>query len=232
MNPSIGFSGRAGLDQADLVKYRSYVPDTNDVIWQPLYDYQLYPTAGALNFQFFSAQRGAGATSAFGAAAGVKTALDTNMQLSGQLGAGNQFLVVGIEVELWTSALPGFFAAVAPTAAQQARNWDDVYTVLRNGYLDFQIQNRPYAQDTPLMKFPPQTCLEGVAESSGTVAAVYAQTEYASGGGLAYNIVPVLIKENQAFSVNISFPAAIATPSGTDNRIGVRLNGKMIRNAQ
>lgn len=232
MNTTSGFSGRAGLDQSDLAKYRSYVPDVNDVIWQPLYDYQLYPTAGALNFSFFSVPQGGGATSAFTAAAGVKTLQDTNMQLQGQLGAGNQFLVMGIEVEFWTSNVPGLFLAVAPTLAQQARNWDDVYTVLRNGLLTFTIQNRVYAQDTPLMKFPTQTGLEGVAESSGTVAAVYAQTEYAVASGLSYNIVPVLIKENQAFNVNISFPAAIATPSGQDCRIGVRLCGKLIRNAQ
>jgi hypothetical protein len=232
MNPSIGFGGRQGLDQADLAKYRSYVPDVNDVIWQPLYDYQLYPAAGALNFNFFATPQGQGATSAFGAAAGVKTIQDTNMQLAGQLGAGNQFLVMGIEVELWTSNLPGLFAAIAPTAAQQARNWDDVYSILRNGVLTLNIQNRIYAQDAPLMKFPTQTGLDGVAESSGTVAAVYVQTEYAVGNGLAYNIVPVLIKENQAFGVNINFAAAIASVSTSDLRIGVRLNGKMIRNAQ
>lgn len=232
MKGSTGFSGRQGLDAADLAKFRSYVPGIDDVIWQPLYDYQLYPTAGAQNFNFFAQPRGAGATSAFGAAAGVKTDFDTNMQLSGQLGAGNQFLVLGIEVEFWTSNAPGLFAAIAPTAAQQGRNWDDVYTILRNGFLRFTIQNRPYAEDAPLMKFPTQTMLDGIAESSGTVAAVYAQTEYASGAGLAYNIVPVLITQNQAFSVQVLFPAQIATPSGADCRIGVRLNGKMIRNAQ
>lgn len=232
MNPSSGFSGRQGLSPEDLQKYRSYVPNVDDVIWSPLYDYQAYPAAGQQLFTFFSAQKGAGATSAFGAAAGTKTSFDTNMTLSGQLGAGNQFLVLGIEVEFWTGNLPGLFAAIAPTAAQQAQNWDDVNTVLRNGILELSIQNRVYASDTPLMKFPTQTMLDGVADSCDTVAAVYAQTEYATGAGLSYNIVPVLITQNQAFQVTVAFPALIPLPSGTAGRIGVRLNGKLIRNAQ
>lgn len=235
MNPSTGFSGRQGLDQSDLTKYRSYVPGVDDVIWQPFYDYLLYPTAGALQFNFFTNQKGQGATSAFGAAAGAKTIFDTNMTLSGQLGAGNQFLLLGIEVELWPTNLPSLeVAAALPSAAQMGRNWDDVYSILRNGQLVLTIQNREYANDTPLMKFPPQTGLQGVAALNSTTnaAASYQQIEYASGAGLAYNIVPVLIMQNQAFSVQVNFPAAIASPSGVDLRIGVRLNGKLVRNAQ
>src|SRR5262245_7977055 len=112
-----GFNGRSGLSSEDLARYRSYVPGVDDVIWQPLYDYQTYPTAGALAFNFFAVQQGAGTTSAFGGA-GTKTALDTNMQLSGQLGAGNQFLCLGIEVEFWAGSSPASQTAAQPTNAQ------------------------------------------------------------------------------------------------------------------
>lgn len=234
MDGSMGFSGRKGLEKAQLDMYRSYVPGVDDVIWQPLYDYQTYPLAGAAaGFTFFSVPKGAGATSAFGAAAGVKSLLDTNMQLSGQLGAGNQFLCMGVEIEFWPGSVPGLQTAAQPTDAQTAQQADDVYSVLRNGYLELQIQNRPYVQDAPLMKFPTQTCLTGwSAVTNGANATAAIQHGYASGYGLAYNIVPVLITQNQAFSVIVTFPAAIALPSGVDGRIGCRLNGKLIRNAQ
>lgn len=233
MNPSIGFSGRHGLDQTDLQKYRSYVPGVDDVIWQPLYDYQLYPNAGQQAFRFFVQPQGAGATSVFGAAAGAKNLLDTNMQLSGQLGAGNQFLCMGVEVEFFPGSLVGLQTAAQPTDAQTAQQADDVYTVMRNGFLELSIQNRPYIQDAPLIKFPTQTQLTGwsaVANGANATAAI--QHGYASNSGLAYNIVPVLITQNQAFVVTITLGSSLALPSGVDGRIGVRLNGKLIRNAQ
>lgn len=235
MGPSIGFSGRQGLSPEDLVRYRSYVPGVDDVIWQPTYDYQTYPNLGQSVFTFFQVARGSGTTSAPGGA-GPKTALDTNMQLSGQFGAGNQMLVMGIELQFWAGSLPGLALTAVPTEAQTARNWDDVYTVARNGVLTFEIQNRPYLEDGPIEKFPSQTNLTGVATNASvnTNATIvnYQQIEYASTTGLSYNIVPVLIRENQAFVVRVTFPGLVALPSTVDGRFGCRLNGKLIRNAQ
>jgi len=227
-----GFSGRTGLTPEDLAKYRSYVPGVDDVIWQPAYDYQTYPTAGALAFNWFTLLRGTGTTSAFGGA-GARTNQDTNMQLSGQFGAGNQMLVLGIEVEFWPGSVPGLQTAAQPTDAQTSQQPDDVYSVLRNGILSFSVQNRPYLEDGPLIKFPTQTYLTGFAAvTNGANATASIQIAYASGCGASYNIVPVLLRENQAFQTSITFPAVIATPSGVDGRMGVRLNGKLIRNAQ
>ncbi len=227
-----GFNGRTGLSQDDLARYRSYVPGVDDVIWAPLYDYQTYPTAGALQFNFFNQQKGTGVTSAFGGA-GARTILDTNMQLSGQLGAGNQFLVMGIEVEFWAGSLPALATAAASTQAQLSQQINDVYSVLRNGVLSFSVQNRPYVEDGPLMKFPTQTRLYAVAATTnGANATAQANVLYASGEGMSYNIVPVLLVQNQAFQCAVTFPALIATPSTVDARIGVRFNGKLIRNAQ
>lgn len=223
---------RRGVNSADLERYKTTLP-LQDAIWNPLYDYQTYPNAGALNFTFFSVQKGQGTTSAFGGA-GAKTILDTNMQAPGQMPAGNKFLVEGIEIEFWPGSTPGLNAAAAPTAAQFARNWDDVYTVLRNGALVFNIQNRDYVTDAPLMKFPTTTRLTGVAAYSETAnaTATFGQIEYAAGVGAAYSITPVLLDSNFAFSVVVSFPALIPLPSAVDGRIGCRLAGRLIRNAQ
>lgn len=231
----MSFKGRTGVAMSDLTKYES---STNqlDSIFSPLYDYQTYATAGALNFNFFALPQGQGTTSSPGAA-GVKQIADTNMQVAGQLPAGNRFLIIGIEVEFWPGSVPGLNGIAVPTAAQFARNWDDVYSVLRGGSLTLTVQNRVFAQDAPLMKFPTQTRLTGVAaynENNNTAAPTigWGQIEYASSCGAAYDITPVLLKPTQAFSVTINFPALIATPSAVDARIGVRLVGKLVRNVQ
>lgn len=229
-----GMTGRKGVTPEQLAQHRTTVAGVADAIWSPLYDYQTYATAGALQFQFFSVPQGQGATSALNAT-GVKTVADTNMQQAGSLPRGNRFLAVGIEVEFWPGSSPGLeVAAALPTAAQIARNWDDVYNVIRSGSLTFNIQQRIYAQDAPLMKFPPQTRLTGVASLNATAnaAASFQQIEYATACGAGYSIIPVYIESTQFFSVTVNFPAVVATPSGVDGRIGVRLLGNLIRDAQ
>ncbi len=126
--------------------------------------------------------------------------------------------------------------ALLPTAAQLARNWDDVYNVLKAGSLTLNIQQRVYAQDAPLMKFPPQTRLTGVAtvtQNDTTAATVgFAQIEYATACGAGYSIIPVYIESTQFFNVQILFPALVPTPSTVDARWGVRLLGNLVRDAQ
>lgn len=228
-------SGRKGVTAAQIAQYRSTVPNVADSIFSPLYDYQSYPTAGALIFTFFALPQGQGTTSALNAT-GVKTIADTNMQVAGALPRGNRFLVKGIEVEFWPGSTPGLRLAATPTDAQFARNWDDVYNVLRSGSLTLNVQNRIYAQDAPLMKFPPQTRLNGVAsynQSDSTASTVtFGQIEYATACGAGYNIVPVYLESTQFFNVQVAFPALVPTPSGVDARIGVRLVGNLVRDAQ
>jgi hypothetical protein len=229
------FTGRTGVKSGQLAQYASSRPDLKDAIFQPLYDYQTYATAGSLNFTFFALPKGQGTTSALGAT-GVKTLADTNMQNAGMLPLGNKFLVLGIEVEFWPGSTPGFRLAAVPTDAQFARNWDDAYNVLRSGSLTLNVQNRVFAQDAPLMKFPTSTRLTGVAtynENNSTATTVgFGQIEYVTSCGAGYNITPVLLESTQAFDVNIAFPAVVPTPSGVDARLGVRLVGKLVRNAQ
>lgn len=228
-------SGRKGVTAAQIAQYRSTVPNVADSIFSPLYDYQEYPAAGLLGFTFFALPQGQGTTSALGAT-GVKTLADTNMQAAGVLPRGNRFLVKGIELEFWPGSTPGLRLAAAPTDAQFARNWDDAYNVLRSGSLTFNVQNRVYAQDSPLMKFPTQTRLTGVAtynQNDTTAATVgFGQIEYATSCGAGYNIVPVYLESTQFFNVTVNFPALVPTPSTVAGRIGVRLVGNLVRDAQ
>lgn len=227
-----GWIGRTGLTEAQVAQYRNTVPGAKDVIWSPLYDSVAYLTAGGTNFTFFTTPKGQGVTSAPGAA-GNKTLADTNMQGSGTLPAGNSFLCLGVEFDFYPDNTPGFFGA--GTQAVVARNWDDLYSIGKGGVVTLTIQDRIYVQDGPLNKFPSQTGLDGVAalsDATTAAAALFSQIEYATFGGLAYNIVPVMIFQTQGFSVTLQFPAAIATPSGQGGRLFCRLLGKLIRNAQ
>jgi hypothetical protein len=227
--------GRTGVTNAQLDQYQSYLPGKRNALFQPLWDYQTYPTAGGLNFNFFALPMGQGTTSALGAT-GVKTIADTNMTNAGMLPLNNKMLVLGIEVEFWPGSTPGLQLTAAPTAAQFARNWDDTYNVLRSGSLLMTVASAPWAQDAPLMKFPPSSRLTGIAtynQNDTTAATVgFGQIEYATACGAGYNITPVLLESTQSFSVVVSFPALVPTPSTVDARIGVRLIGKLIRNAQ
>lgn len=228
------FTGRRRINRQELLDHRTTVPNTQDAIYSPLYDYQTYAAAGQLQLNFFSVQIGQGTTSHPGGA-GPKTEADTNLTNAGMLPAGNRFLCIGIEIEFWPGPTPGFNVAVALSAAEVGRQWDDVYVVSRSGWVRFRIQNRDYVLDAPVGKFPSTTRLAGgMALSDSTVAAtsLVNQIEYAAFAGAAYNIVPVYITATQAFSVQLNWPNLIALPSAVVARIGVRLIGDLIRDAQ
>lgn len=225
----MGWTGRDGVSPAQITQYRSSLNNV-DVVWQPQYDLQLYPAAGQQQFTFFGTPIGQGATSA-PAGAGAKTLQDTNLTQAGSFAAGNQFLVVGVEFDYFPIGNPGLFAAAA-TALNTGPNSNDVYVVGKAGVVTLTIQNRIYLQDGPLNKFPSQTNLGGYTGQAVTTAASFVQVDYSSWQGLAYNIVPVLIKETQAFSLTVQFAGLVPTISTTTGRIGARLLGKLIRNAQ
>lgn len=225
-------TGRPRLTAEQLSAHRTTVPGTVDQIWSPLFDYQTYPNAGTTNLTFFTQPIGQGTTSALGAA-GAKTIADTNLRGAGILPKGNRFYCRGIEVPFY----PGVAPAIGPVAAASnvSEFTTDVWAFSRGGVLTFTIQDRIYAQDTPLIQFPPVTRLGGWSSQADTTTAGAAQftlTNYAVACGNPYQIVPVYIEETQGFSVGIAWPAAVALPSATDARTGVRLLGELIRNAQ
>lgn len=226
------FSGRRRVTRGELVAHRTTVPNTQDAVFNPLYDYQIYALAGQLVLNFFQTPIGQGVTSHPGGA-GVKTEADTNLTNAGMLAKGNRFLCIGIEVEFFPGDTPGFLGA--GTAVAVGRQWDDVYSFARSGFLRFRIQNRDYVLDAPMMKFPSSTRLCGVAglsDATTPAAALFSQVEYATMCGAAYNIVPTYIEATQAFGVQLVWPNLIALPSGVNGRVGVRLVGDLIRDAQ
>jgi hypothetical protein len=202
-----------------------------DEIYSPLYDSILYPTAGQLQFNFFSLPIGQGVTSAPGAT-GVKTEADTNMTNSGLLPKGNSFYCTGIEFNLLPYGVPGNTGALATTG----QFLNDVYNVSRNGWFRFRIQNRDYALDAPIGVAPPINRLAVASTPASVVTATtIVQSDYASMAGAPYNINPVLIESNQGFSVQVNFPALVPITLGaaaTPTRFTCRLRGRLIRDAQ
>lgn len=227
--------GRPILTPDMLAAHTAFLANQRDVIWNPLYDYQTYTgNAGHTQLTFFKQQIGQGTTSAPGAS-GVKSLSDTNMVASGALPANNEFYCTGLEVMF----LPGLQPGIGSVALSDVGEFvDDVWTISKAGYLDFQIQNRSYVTDGPLGLFPETTRLGLDAAVGVTFDSDLQDTEvvesvaYAAFSGEPYAITPVYIVANQSFSVTLNWAAAQVLPSGQNARIGVRLNGYLIRNAQ
>ena len=228
---------------ADFTANRVTNPGQSEIIRQRLYDYQLYATAGTTSQLFFQSAIGQGVTSAIGATVGTpKTLWDTNMELGGQLPSGKSFLVESIEVlftpgtvataNTYTQA--GFIAFAAVAAATVA-NWvNDVNAFYQSGMLELNVLSKNYLRETPLIAFPPKAHLDlssSVATNSATTAQV-AQA-FARAGGRPYYLEPrVTLQPAVNFDVTLRWPAAVATPSGFNGRVGVILDGYQLRASQ
>lgn len=214
-----------------------------EVIRQPLYDYILYPTAGsAAPFLFFTTQQGQGVSSSTGNAANAKGISDTNMQQSGLLPSPQAFWVEGIEFDVqpgsvntantYTVQVPTQFAAANAATVQAGAH--DVNAILSGGVLQLRISNKDYYTDGPLYNFPPSKYFSlnsDVATTSGTVGEFLKEKMRAQGKPVT--IDPGLgIAPMQSFGVQVTYPTAIATPSGFNARIGVILPGWLFRPVQ
>lgn len=219
------------LTREMLLQHQSYLSE-QDVIWDPLYDFAAYAAAGQTSLSFFATPEGQGTTSAPGAT-GAKTKADTNMDTGGQLGKGNQFYMTGIEVLFYPGVDPGRGAVAVADIGEFV---DDVYDVGKSGVLTFAVgSGRPYIEQGPLMLFPPSSRMgitATVAATNATTTDTYAEINYAVWTGEVYTIVPLLIDANQTFTCRVSWPAAVALDSSAAGRMGVRLRGYKIRNAQ
>lgn len=221
----------------DQVQAHVAVLATQDVIWAPLYDFQSYGTQGATQFTFFTSPIGSGTTSAPGAS-GNKTIADTNMRSAGQLTKGNAFYMTGFEILLFPGAASTFGPGETTTEANTGRFINDVYAIGKSGTAVLTVgSDRKYIEDGPLNMFPPVTRLStaaALATSLGatTATAVLDQVDYGVWGGEPYSITPIYIDANQGFQVQLNWPVAVAPPSAIAPRIGVRLRGYLIRNAQ
>lgn len=228
---------------ADFQSRRVTNPGQSEVIRQRFYDYLLYPTAGQAQFTFFSQPVGQGVTTAQGAVVGTgKTQWDTNLELPNTLPSGKAFMIESIEVlflpgavataNTYTPAALSTFAAVAAAAVTASVN--DVNSFYQSGMLELNILSKNYLRETPLMAFPPKAQLNvsaAVANNSATTAE--ASIAFAKASGRPYYIQPeISLQPAVNFEVVIKYPAAVATPSGFNARVGVILDGYFMRASQ
>lgn len=205
-------------------------PEAQEAIWQPLYDFQAYAAAGQTQLSFFSNPIGQGTTSHPGST-GPKTKADTNMTNAGLLPNPQRFYCIGIEVVFF----PGNAVNGSGAITTSGLNWQDVWSVAKSGYLNFQIGSKDYVTDGPLGLFPQSSRLSGaaaMADATTAAAALHSQIDYAAFSGMPYEISPFWIPSNQNFSVTLNWPNAVALPSTVAGRIGVRLNGFLYRLSQ
>jgi hypothetical protein len=232
--------GRPVLTPDYLSTHRVGIPGTKDVIWNPLYDFQAYPSAGQLLFTFFANQIGQGTSSAPGAGAVAKSLFDTNLSINNQLTKGNEFYAIRSESLFY----PGVSNAALPLTVQPARTntlatatsigqfLNDVWSVGNGGLKVLTIgTDRRYIQDGPLFMFPPVTRLAMQAAIAAGSVTTGEEVTYAAWSGEPYTLVPIYIETNQSFTVQVTFAALIPTVSTQIARIGDRLGGYLIRQA-
>lgn len=232
--------GRPVLTPDYLSTHRVGVPGTKDVIWNPLFDFLSYPSAGGVAFNFYSNQQGQGTSSTPGAGAVAKTQYDTNLTINNQLTKGNEFYAIGSE----TLFFPGVSNAALPLTVLPGRTnlpttvgvfVNDIWSVGNGGLKVLTVgTDRKYINDGPLFMFPPVTRLAmqaALAEVSATGTGAGIEISYASWSGEPYTLVPIYIEANQSFTMQVTFAAAIPTNSAQIARIGDRLRGYLIRQA-
>jgi hypothetical protein len=229
---------------ADFARYRVTNPDQSEVVRQRLYDYLLYPAAGATQLSFFSQQAGQGITTAQGAAVGsAKTLWDTNMSLSNQLPSGSAFKIETIEVVLvpgssstantFIPQLCGNFEATAADAA--VASFNDINLFYQSGLLELNILQKNYLRETPLIAFPPKVGLGGAAAVASNGAATGLTSINAiTAQGRPYDLSAAEITLQPAvnFEVVLRWPGVVAMPSTFNARVGVILDGYFLRASQ
>lgn len=227
---------------ADMARYRVTNPDQSEMVRQRLYDAQLYPTAGSTQFSFFALPIGQGITSAPGATVGqAKTIFDTNLQIASTLPSGKAFLIESIEIlfqpgtvaiaNTFTMSIPSVFAVAA--AAAIAGQINDVVSFYQSGLLTLNVLDKPYLQEY-VQAFPPKTYFEAVS-AIATNSATVGELALVAGSwrGRPYIMEPpIALQPAVNFSVTITYPGAVATPSGFNGRVAVILDGYFYRASQ
>ena len=228
---------------ADFAQNRVTNPGQSEIIRQRLYDYQLYPAAGAQQLTFFQAPIGQGVTSAIGATVGAaKSQWDTNMELGGQLPSGKSYLIESVEVlflpgasaaaNTYTTASVTQFAAVAALALTAALA--DVQQFYSTGMLEFNVLSKNYLRETPLLAFPPKAQLDlSAAVSSNSATTAQVAQNLAKAQGRPYYLEPrVTLQPAVNFEVLLRWPALVPTISTFNGRVGVILDGYLMRASQ
>ncbi|TXH49683.1 MAG: hypothetical protein E6Q97_22230 [Desulfurellales bacterium] len=226
----------------DFNAARVTVPGQSEIIQQSLYDFNLYAGAGQTSLTFFQNPIGAGLTTALGATAGtVKTKADTNMQMAAQLPSGIGFLAESIEIyfnpgsvstaSTFTIDTLTFFLAAA--SAVPTAQVDDVSAFTQSGSLEFNILQKNYLREAPLGRFPPKVHTKlnaAIASNSATTAEVGVANAYSEGRPMYVGRIGLQPAMN--FEVKMEWPGLVAMTSGFNARVGVVLDGYMMRAVQ
>lgn len=228
---------------ADFNARRVTNPSQSEIVRQRFYDYQLYATAGTTQLTFFSAPVGQGLTTALGGTAGTaKTLWDTNLELPNTLPSGKAFMIESIEVlffpgsvstaNTYTPASPALFNATAAAAVQS--QLADVNTFYQSGMLELNILSKNYLRETPLIAFPPKANfnLDAALASNSATTALNGAVNMRAAGRPYYLEPTIALQPAVNFEVVLRFPAAVATPSGFNARVGVILDGYFLRASQ
>ncbi len=203
---------------------RGFRPGEAEAVNQDLWDYQTYLAAGQTQLLFFAQPQSS-----------TKTPVDTNMTLAGQIPNGNRFELRRIEIEFFPGINPGMAQRNSAAAAGVDQFVNDLYTVMKSGFVKLEILNKTYLTFAPLGKAPVTHGLTGFSSQSDTTTAGAAQltrTSYWRLAGEPLDVTPVNLEPNMNFGVTIGWPAAVPLPSGVDGRIGVILRGITTRVSQ
>lgn len=192
---------------------RVNIPGKVETVWNPIYDYQTKTAAATSVQRFFVDPNGNGG----------KTEADTNMTLSGQLPKGQAFVITSVQVELYPDLPIDFTNASAQSAFAQ-----DVYAFYTTGFLNLKIGSKSYIQQGNLMKFAPVNRLAIDSSVSSNVASTVSSYVYATASGREFSVRELLLESSQDFSVELREMSAISA----DARLGVTLNGYLMRTAQ
>lgn len=228
---------------ADFNARRVTNPSQSEIVRQRFYDYQLYATAGTTQLTFFSAPVGQGLTTALGGTAGTaKTLWDTNLELPNTLPSGKAFMIESIEVlffpgsvstaNTYTPASPALFNATAAAAVQS--QLADVNSFYQSGMLELNILSKNYLRETPLIAFPPKANfnLDAALASNSATTALNGAVNMRAAGRPYYLEPTIALQPAVNFEIVLRFPAAVATPSGFNARVGVILDGYFLRASQ
>ena len=215
----------------------------SEVIRQRFYDYQLYATAGVTQLSFFQQPIGQGITTALGGTVGAaKTIWYTNLELGGTLPSGKAFMIESIEVlflpgsvstaSTYTLAATSFFAAANAAAVTAQTN--DVNSFYQSGLLELNILSKNYLRETPLIAFPPKSnfCIDAALATTSATAGEIAIVNSRIAGRPYYVSPEIALQPAVNFEVILKWPAAVATPSGFNARVGVILDGYFMRASQ
>lgn len=245
-NPVSDEFGTPPMSVGDLAQYGVFRPDAVQAVRQPLYDRLVYDDAGATQLRFFQLPQGQGNSSSIGGTGLTKTLDDTNMEAAGQLPSPKAFLATSIELivepgsistaNAWSPLDIAFLtnASAASVGLVPALNGvNDVQRILMGSWLDFFIGSQSFLTASRGDTFPPKSYIAPDAAVAQAIQLGHTGVAIARAVGRPFYLnPPILLMPNVNFVVTVNWTTAVATPTGMNARMTIRLDGILYRNAQ